>query len=121
MSGSGLVIREVQGVKVVTMHLASLQEGPQLDAIAKALYALVDEQAHRQIILDFRAVTFMASKMLGILISLHQKAQAIDGKVVLCGIREKLMEVFKVMALDKMLDIVADETAAMKAFGIASS
>jgi len=107
MAASGLVITDVQGVKFVTLQSASILNGTDIDAIGDALYELVDKQACRKLVVDFRAVSFLASQMLGVLIALD------SNKVVFCGLRPKLMKVFKITRLDKRLTFAADETEAI--------
>ncbi len=116
MSGSGLVTSHVQGVTVVSVRVSSLLDTREIDDVGKALYEIVDGQACRKLIVDFSAVTFLASQMLGVLVSLDNKARAIKGKVVLCGLNRKIMEVFKITRLDKRLNMADDEPKAMGMF-----
>ncbi|MHC4983603.1 MAG: STAS domain-containing protein [Planctomycetota bacterium] len=110
------MISKVQGVTVAGVHVASLIDGPTIEGVAKGLYELVDRQACRKLIVDFGSVSSMASWMLGVLVNLNKKSREINGKVVLCGIRPKLMEVFKITRLDKILDFAKNESQAMREF-----
>ncbi|HAU38771.1 MAG TPA: anti-sigma factor antagonist [Phycisphaerales bacterium] len=115
-SDSGMVITRVQGATIVLFRTASILEGPVIEQIAKTLYALVDEQACRKLVLDFRAVNFMSSQMLGVLVSLMKRSAAIKGKVVLCALRDELKKVFEITRLDKIMNFASDETEAIKQF-----
>ena len=116
--GSGMVISHVQGVTVATLRKASILDGADVDAIGAGLYEIVDNQACRKLIVDFRAVGFLASAMLGVIIALDNKSRSIKGTVVLCGLRGSLMKVFKIMKLDKRLTFASDEDDAMKKLGV---
>jgi anti-sigma B factor antagonist len=70
---------------------------------------------------DFRAVGFLASQMIGVLVALDNKVRAIKGRVVLVGMRENLMKVFKITRLDKRLTFAGDESEALGALGIVPS
>jgi anti-sigma B factor antagonist len=118
MSTGDLLISEIRGVCVVTFRTASILDAATVGTIAKQLYQLVDQEARRKLVLDFSEVRFLTSQMLGVLISLHKKSQAIDGKVVLCGIRTELGKVFKITRLDKMLSFAENEEAALETFGV---
>ena len=118
MAVSGLVITEEQGVKFASLTAASILDGAVIDDIGSALYALVDEQACRKLVVDFRAVGFLASSMLGVLIALDNKSRAIKGTVVLCGLRPNLKKVFKITRLDKRLTFAEDETEAIRKLGV---
>jgi anti-sigma B factor antagonist len=114
MSGSGLVISKVMDVTVATLHVPSLLDEQAIENIGKGLYELVDEQAIRKLVVDFRHVAALSSQMLGVLVSLNKRARAIKGKVVLCGMRHSLMKIFQVTRLDKIMAFAPDESAAVQ-------
>ncbi len=114
----GLVISRYQDVTVVTFREASILDGTIVDAISRDLYALIEDRAEKKIVLDFTAVKFLASRMLGSLVTMHKKSLGIKGKVVLAGLRPELMKVFKIMNLHKVLCFADDEGAAMREFDV---
>ena len=118
MASESIAISTFQDVTVVTFREASMLDTLVVDAIGKDLYALVDEQARRKIVLDFTSVHFLSSSMIGIVLALHKKSCAIKGKVVICGLQPKILDVFKVASLHKLLKIVDDEAAAFKALDV---
>ncbi len=107
-----LMISDVQGVKVVTFQTLAIVDPVEIDTIGEQLFELVDGQAKRKILLDFAKVRQLSSQMLGALIKLNKKSKGIKGKVILCGLRPDLLKAFEVTKLDKVLHIVADESAA---------
>lgn len=115
---SGLLISSVGDVAIVNFRNASILDGVAVDAISRALYALIDEQAKRKMVLDFTHVKFLSSTMLGVLLQLQKKSSDIDGKVVICGLRPQLYKVCKMMNLHKLLDFADDESAALGKFNI---
>jgi anti-sigma B factor antagonist len=117
-SNSGLVTSEIQGATVVNFRNQSILDGTVIHRIATELYALVEEQAHRKIILDFTDVRFLSSQMLGTLIALQKKSVLIQGKIVICGLRPDLAKVFKIMKLEKLFAFAADEHEALTKLGI---
>ena len=117
MVQSGLTINEYLGTTVVTFGQPSVLDGLVIEAIGNELFALVDEKAKRRIILDFTSVKFLSSAMIGVFISTHRKAAAINGQVVLCGVRDEIMKVFKIMKLEKVFKFAENEEAALKILG----
>jgi anti-anti-sigma factor len=117
MPASGLVVSRHQGVTVAGFRNAAVLDALAVEAIAAELYALVDERAERRLILDFDGVELLSSQMLGVLLSLHKKAGAIRGKVVVCGLRPRVRQVFKTMNLHKVLEVARDEQRALGRFG----
>ncbi len=114
MATSGLVVTSFQGVTVASFRNASILDMPVVQAIADELYALVDKQAQKKILLDFDAVRFLSSQMIGTLIALNKKSKDIGGRVILCGLKPEPMKVFKIMKLEKILEFAADEHAGFK-------
>ena len=118
MPPTDLVITQIRGVVVVSFRDASILDGSTVQSIGKELYALVDEQAHKKIVLDFAQVRFLSSTMIGVLIALHKKSQAIKGRVVLAGLRPELFKVFQIMKLEKTLHFAPDEKQALAGFDV---
>jgi len=114
MAVSSLVVSRIADVTIAAFRSPSLLSGPEIEQLGEALYDLVDNQNCRKLLLDFHMVSLLASQMLGVLVSLDKKARAIKGRLVLAGIRQELMKVFKVTRLDKLLTFAADEANGMK-------
>ena len=113
---SGVVIVQVKGVTVVTVHMRSVLEGADIQRIAETLYELVDEKAIRKLVVDFHAVNSMASQMLSVLLRLNGKMQGIDGKMIICGLRAELMKLFKITGINSLFTFVPNETEAIHRF-----
>jgi len=116
MSESGLVVSQVLGVTVASLRKSSILDAAAVESIGRELYALIDAQARRKVVLDLRMVQFLSSTMLGVLVNAHKKAQAIKGRFIICGLREKLFEVFKITRLDKILEFADSEEEAIGRF-----
>lgn len=114
MASSGLVVTRVKDVTVVAFGNSAVLDSLTVDAVAKELYALVEEQNKKKILLDFTSVEFLSSQMLGVLLSLHKKAVANGTELVLCGLRKSLMKVFRVMSLHKLLVFAPDGEEALR-------
>ena len=109
----GLVISELYDVRIALIEDVSLLDPVSIEDIGRRLYRLVDEEAIRKVVVDFRRVRFLSSQMIGVVLKMHKKAEAIKGKVVFCGMTEKVHEGFRVTRLDKILNIADDETRAV--------
>lgn len=112
----GLLVSQTEGVTTATIRVRSLLEGSDIERIGRDLYQLVDEMDRKKLIVDFSAVNFLASAMIGTLVSLHKKAQTIDGKVVLVGLKPNLKKVFKITNLDKVLNFAETESEGARQF-----
>ena len=103
MAKSYLVVSQETGITVATLRTASLVDELTIEAVGKELFALVDERAITKLMVDFRAVSFLSSQMIGVIIALQKKSQAIDGELVLAGMRPNLKKIFEITKLDKIL------------------
>jgi len=121
MAGSShLLIHPIRDVTVVNFRTSSILDALQVQQIGEALYDLVDTRALTKIVVDFSEVKFLSSSALGVLITLHKKAAAIKGRVVLCGLRPELRRVFEISRLDKLLELRETEEQALATFGIST-
>ncbi len=69
-----------------------------------------------KILLDFSAVDFLTSMVLGSLVKLHEKMKAHGSMLKLSNIKPHLSAVFTVSKIDRLLKIYKDRTDALKAF-----
>ena len=118
MTESQLVVQNIGGVVVANFTDASILDAQAIEAIGLQLYELIDEQAQRKILLDFSRVRFLSSSLLGVLISLRKKAEAIKGQVAICGLRKDLKKPFKITHLDKLFKFYDEEEEALNSYGV---
>jgi anti-sigma B factor antagonist len=90
------------------------------EATIQTLGAELEQMANRaeegKLLLNFENVRFMSSAMLGKLVSLNKKCKTEEIDLKLCSISKDIMEVFKLMRLNKLLDLRSDEDKALSAF-----
>lgn len=70
-----------------------------------------------RIVMDLTDVTMLASMGLGMLVSMHKLCAAQGGKLVVCGLRDDIVQLMKITHLDRILKIAADREAALKMVG----
>ncbi len=122
MAGSSrLLIHPIREVTVVTFSDTSILEAGQVREIGEELYELVDAKFRRQIIIDFSNVKSFSSSALGVLITLRKKADEIKGRILICGIRPDLKQIFKLTNLDRLFEFYDNEEKALNAFGVTSA
>ena len=109
-------IEEIGAVTVVRLLERKSLDEVNIEALGQELYALVDKDGRRKVVLDFKAVEYLSSAALGRLTSLEKKMNLAKGKLVLCNIRKDLYEVFKLLQLVKVLTICSDLDEALGKF-----
>ena len=116
-----IVTQHIKDVTVVTINEAALLDALAISRLGEGLFELVDKKALGKIALDLSSVKCMASAALGVLLSLRQKAAAINGTVVICGIRPELYKIFKITNLDRLFDFFETEEQALNSFGVSTT
>jgi anti-sigma B factor antagonist len=84
---------------------------PQLE---KELNQLIDE-GHTRLIVDLTEVQYINSGGLRCLVSAWRSARQQQGNVTLCGLNNRLQEVFGMVGFDKVFQIFADCNVAQQA------
>ena len=86
------------------------------ERFGEQLFALVDDQGHKKLLLNFTNVEYLSSAALGKFITLNKKVTGAGGKLVLCGIDPTIYEVFEITRLNKLFNIQKDEQSALQSF-----
>jgi anti-sigma B factor antagonist len=114
-----LEFKDRDNVVVANLKVGTILDQSLIERIGAELQAAaLEAAATRKLVLNFQQVQFMSSAMLGKLVLLQKKCK--NDKIVLkmCNISANVMEVFTITKLNKLFDIVKDESTAVGAFGI---
>jgi anti-sigma B factor antagonist len=112
-----LEVTEVGDVTVVRLTDRKVVDETNIQELGRELFALVEEENRKNLVLNFSAVGFLSSSALGKLITLEKKVKAAGGKLRLSNIRPEIYEVFAITKLNKLFEIKDDEAEALAAFG----
>jgi len=69
---------------------------------------------HKKIIIDCTNLNYISSAGLGVFMSYIQDIEAKNIKMVICGLNEKVENVFQILGLDQLLKIVKGKKTALK-------
>ena len=87
-----------------------------IQAVGEQLYGLVERDGHKQLLLNFDEVKFMASAVIAKLFTLQRKVSKVGGVLKFCCIDKDLRVVFSLTQLDKMVEVFPDEQRALDSF-----
>ena len=105
---------EYRGPVVVTMLTdEKILDEAQLQALEGSFMPLIEQNPKIQLIVDFGNVKFLTSSVLGLLIRVSKKVYETEGKLRLCSITPKILEIFKITRLDKIFEIFPNVDEAM--------
>lgn len=114
MANSCMTVSEQDGVKIV-----EFADGTELDAlhteqIQPRLYALVDEEKVKKLLLDLANVRYTSSVALGCLVSLRLKAARAGCAIVLADIPAHLVDIMNLTQLDKLYEVYPTRAAGLE-------
>jgi anti-sigma B factor antagonist len=107
---------EVGGVTVVTFVDHKILEAPSIQELGEELFALVEQDGYRSMLLDFSSVEFLSSAALNKLIILDKKIKDRGGELKLCNLQPEIREVFVITRLNQLFDIKTTKDEALQAF-----
>ena len=103
------------GIRTIYIRDERLVEPALITRVFEDINEILGKSDEDRVVLDFKAVGFMASSALGKLVQINKKAKEFKVKLKLSGIVPEVLEVFKITKLNKVFDIAKDEAAARKA------
>jgi len=103
-------------VLVVFFTDAKILDEARIQEIGRELIDMVGTTPSGKLLLNFKAVSFMSSAMIGKIIQLNKKCREAKVDLRLCEISDNVMEVFKLMRLNKVLNIQKDQGKAVASF-----
>jgi anti-sigma B factor antagonist len=109
-------VSKVGDVTVVKFLDKKILDETGIQELGAELFALVEHDNRKSIVLNFSNVEFLSSAALGKLITLDRKAKTAKGRLKMSNIRPEILEVFQITKLNKVFDIRGEEAEAISAF-----
>ena len=103
MPDETLSIGAIGSIALVTFGETTVLDLSTSEEIRKQLLKLADSPPTPKVIVDFSAVRFLASRMLGVLVELSRRAEAGKGRVIITGLQGDVSKIFQVTKLSRLL------------------
>ncbi len=100
-----VVIKYEDSIAVAVLARERILEDNDIQDLEETLIPLIEQNPSIQLVIDFNKVRFLSSSVLGLLIRLSKKIYETDGRLRLCCISDKILEIFKITRLDKIFEI----------------
>jgi anti-sigma B factor antagonist len=100
-----IVVEDVKGVTVVTFCDHEIMDASNIQELGDELFALVEREGKKKIVLDFSGVESLSAAALIKLIALNKKAKAGAANLRLCLMKRKMREVFTITRLNQLFVI----------------
>ena len=92
-------------VAVLELDLPEELDSDEFGRLNEALLELVAIRPHAAWVLDLSHLEYAGSAVLGLMVNLRQKVKETDGRLVLCGLSERLLTVFRTCSLERLFII----------------
>jgi len=107
-------VQTEQSVNIVEMMLPEYIDSSEFDRLNESLLGLFDGKRAKGWVVDLSAVTYMGSAMLGMMVNFRQRVQSHKGKMVLCGVSPRLLEIIRTCCMDRLFPIAKSREDAIK-------
>ena len=111
-----LEVSESGGVSVVRFVDRRILDASNIEELGDELFALVEADNIKKLLLNFTGVEFLSSAALNKLIILDKKVKSSGGKLALCDLRQEIKEVFAITRLDQLFSIANSEKEGLAVF-----
>ncbi len=111
-------VKKEQAVNVIEMALPEDLDSSDFDQLNQSLLGLLGTNEKVGWVIDLSAVKYMGSAMLGLMVNFRQQIKARNGKLALCGISPRLLEIIKTCCMDRLFIISRRGECALKAIKV---
>ncbi|MCD4744806.1 MAG: STAS domain-containing protein [Bacteroidales bacterium] len=109
-------IKEKRINDVVIIHLNGRLDTANFGILEKNLLDLIDANENN-ILINCKKLDYVSSSGLRILLMVLKKITAIQGKFILCELKENIMEIFKISGFTSIFEIYNKQEEALNNFG----
>ena len=106
----------VENAVIAALTEEKILDTTDIEALEATLLPLIAQTDRINLVIDFSDVQFLSSSALGLLIRASKRIHESRGKLKLCGINKKILEIFKITRLNEVFDIYYDRQSALQDF-----
>ncbi|MDB5174435.1 MAG: rsbV [Phycisphaerales bacterium] len=110
-------VSEIDDATVVELSLPQTLDSGEFDRLNEALLSLLGGRPDGRWVLDLSRLSYMGSSALGLMVNLRQRVKQDGGKLVLCGISARLMQIFQACCMERLFTIKPTRVDALRAVG----
>lgn len=96
---------DASGKTVKQIIFAGQLDETNVDEEAKKIYAVIDEMAEPNLLLDFSDLVYMNSKSIGYLTDWYSRSAAKGGKIVIARPQPNILDILKVVGITQIITI----------------
>lgn len=92
-------------IQVIELHLPASLDASEFDALNESILQILDGQTGRRWVIDLAHVEYIGSSVLGLIVNLRQRIKAGNGRLALCSLSPRLIQIFRHSSLERLFTI----------------
>jgi anti-anti-sigma factor len=98
-------VSNVGAVQVVELDLPEALDSDEFDRLNAALIEAAGRVPGGALVLDLSNIAYMGSSVLGLMVNVRQRVKEAGGRLVLCGLSDRLLTIFRTCSLERLFVI----------------
>ena len=111
-------VSSIESARVVDLTLPMSLDSGEFDLINESLLELVNKEPQVWWVLDLSQLSYMGSSALGLMVNIRQQIKQAGGKLILCGMSQRLQQIFRTCCMERLFVIKANRAEALRAVGV---
>lgn len=103
-----------QSINVISLRLPETMDALEFDRLNESVLQLIDGRTSQPWVLDLAGVQYLGSAMLGMIVNVRQRVKSAGGRLVLCGMSPRLLEIFRTCSMERLFTISKTRPDALK-------
>ena len=95
-------VSEVGVVRVIRLLLPEDLDSGEFDRLNEAVLAVIGQRPSESWVVDLSALAYAGSSVLGLLVNIRQRVKQSGGRLVVCGLSDLLLQIFRTCSLERM-------------------
>jgi anti-sigma B factor antagonist len=109
--------QDIGDVTVLRVQVPMLRGDETTEALFEQTASVVEDAGRSRLVLNLDGVVYLASMAIGKLVTLMRKARAAGGRLALCNVNPRLIDLLQTTHLADILLSYNDEREAVQSFG----
>jgi len=110
-------VRPADKATVVELSLPHGLDSTEIDQLNERLLGVIAEKPDGRWILDLSRLAYGGSAALGLMVNVRQRVLDAGGRLVLCGLSPRLLQVFRTCCMERLFTIRGNQNDALRAVG----
>jgi anti-anti-sigma factor len=99
-------ISQDSAANILLFTLPPMLDSLEIDGLIDSVLAQIDLRRDQGWVVDLSQVEYLGSSMLGLFVNMRERIRQGGGMLVLCGMSQQLLRIFKTCCLERLFTIV---------------